>query len=67
MNIRVAHEVARIKLRAQKCAAVRSSNPNDPDVACGYETTITCDDCKYGAGGGRKDPQAKCNQPKEQP
>ena len=27
---------------------------------CGYETTIDCDQCKY--GGGTKDPEAKCNQ-----
>ncbi len=27
---------------------------------CGYNTKITCDECKY--GGGRKDPAAKCNE-----
>ncbi len=27
---------------------------------CDYYTTIDCDECKY--GGGRKDPEAKCNQ-----
>jgi hypothetical protein len=27
---------------------------------CGYDTKISCDECKY--GGGRKDPKAKCNQ-----
>ena len=27
---------------------------------CGYNTIIDCDECKY--GGGRKDPEAKCNQ-----
>ena len=27
---------------------------------CEYETTLDCDDCKYGLG--RKDPEAKCNQ-----
>lgn len=27
---------------------------------CRYNTTLTCDDCKYGLG--RKDPEAKCNQ-----
>jgi len=30
------------------------------EYSCGYGTTISCDDCKY--GGGRKDPAAKCNQ-----
>ena len=29
---------------------------------CGYQTSITCEDCKYGVCGGRKDPEAKCNQ-----
>lgn len=27
---------------------------------CGYYTVIDCDECKY--GGGRKNPEAKCNQ-----
>ena len=30
------------------------------DFGCDYETTIDCDECKY--GGGYKDPEAKCNQ-----
>jgi len=30
---------------------------------CGYPTTITCDECKYGVG--KKDPEAKCNTIKE--
>tara|TARA_B100001245_G_C22851109_1_gene409146 strand:- start:1043 stop:1261 length:219 start_codon:yes stop_codon:yes gene_type:complete len=30
---------------------------------CDYYTTIDCDECKY--GGGRKDPEARCNQTKE--
>jgi hypothetical protein len=33
---------------------------NGADWGCDYETTIDCDECKY--GGGRKDPEAKCNQ-----
>lgn len=32
------------------------------DYECSYNTTIDCDDCKYGSCGGRKDPAAKCNQ-----
>lgn len=33
----------------------------DPyDYDCDYNTTITCEDCKYGMG--KKDPEAKCNQ-----
>lgn len=26
---------------------------------CGYDTKIECEQCKY--GGGRKNPEAKCN------
>ena len=29
------------------------------DYECGFDTLIDCDECKY--GGGRKDPEAKCN------
>lgn len=29
---------------------------------CAYDTLIACEDCKYGFG--RKNPLAKCNQPK---
>ena len=33
----------------------------DPyEYDCGYETTISCEERKYGVG--RKDPEAKCNQ-----
>lgn len=32
------------------------------DFDCGYNTIIPCDDCKY--GGGKKNPEAKCNQNK---
>lgn len=49
--------------RRSKCRAIRSAQ--DSDYSCGYDTTITCDDCKYAANPGRKDPEAKCNQPKE--
>jgi hypothetical protein len=30
------------------------------DYGCEYDTTTTCDECKYGVG--RKDPEAECNQ-----
>ena len=29
---------------------------------CEYQTDLECDKCKYGGHGGRKDPEAKCNQ-----
>lgn len=38
---------------------------------CDYQTTILCDDCKYGGSYDKtdkrrgKDPEAKCNQPKD--
>lgn len=32
------------------------------DYDCEYQTTIACEYCKYGGFGGRKDPEAKCNQ-----
>lgn len=28
---------------------------------CGYNTIITCEECKYCDYGGKKDPNAKCN------
>jgi hypothetical protein len=38
---------------------------NGSEYDCGYGTTITCDECKYCLnGGGRKNPEAKSNQPK---
>lgn len=29
---------------------------------CEYESNLDCSECKYGGGGGRKDPEAKVNQ-----
>lgn len=40
---------------------IRSIDGDDYD--CEYETHLLCEECKY--GGGRKDPEAKCNQSKE--
>lgn len=52
--------------RHGKCAAYQCNHPLDqPEWDCGYNTTIDCEDCKYCIGsGGRKDPEAKCNQQK---
>ena len=50
------------------CAGAWTDTPGGRDFDCGDGTTIGCDDCKYGAMIGRrggKDPEAKCNQPKE--
>jgi len=30
------------------------------DYDCGYLTTLTCEECKYGMG--TRNPEAKCNQ-----
>ncbi len=32
------------------------------DYDCEYMPSFACEDCKYGNNGGRKDPEAKCNQ-----
>ena len=47
--------------RHPKCRGYRTQDIGwGSEYECGYETTIDCDECKY--GGGRKDPEAKCNQ-----
>jgi hypothetical protein len=46
--------------RHPKCMGYEDSTPNGTEYGCGYETTITCDDCKYGHG--NKNPEAKANQ-----
>lgn len=46
-----------------KCKSVKISAYDEPDEwDCGYNTTIDCEDCKYGGSGGRKNPEARCNQ-----
>jgi len=46
-----------------KCFSIQCNHPLDPpEYECGYFTKIECEDCKYGMQGGRKDPEAKCNQ-----
>jgi len=46
-----------------KCLGYECGNPLDGyDFDCEYQTILTCDECKYGGHGGRKDPEAKCNQ-----
>lgn len=43
-----------------KCAGYSFWTDCGYEYDCAYQTTITCDDCKY--GGGNKNPEAKCNQ-----
>lgn len=46
--------------RHPKCKGIQLSDiGNGSDYNCGYNTSITCDECKY--CGGRKNPEAKCN------
>lgn len=41
-----------------RCRFVRDEINGDGD--CDYDTDILCEECKY--SGGKKDPEAKCNQ-----
>lgn len=53
--------VSGISSRHPKCRGYRTQDIGwGSEYECGYETIIDCDECKY--GGGRKDPEAKCNQ-----
>ncbi|WP_109150671.1 hypothetical protein [Azospirillum sp. TSO5] len=49
--------------RHPKCRGYMIDTPNGRDYDCEYGSELTCDECKYGLG--RKDPEAKCNQPKD--
>lgn len=42
-----------------KCEGYKT---HEGDYDCGYNTTLMCEECKYGLG--HKDPEANCNQPK---
>jgi len=50
------------KPKHPKCQGYWTHGMDRSKFNCHYETTINCEDCKYGAYGGRKDPEAKCNQ-----
>jgi len=53
-------DVSCSSLRHPKCKGFKTPDVGwGSDYDCGYDTTIDCDECKY--GGGRKDPEAKCN------
>ena len=53
--LNVKHDVLPIK--HHKCKL--TYDPFTGDYDCGYQTNLTCDECKYGVG--KKDPQAKVN------
>ena len=41
------------------CAGYKTWTDYGYEYDCGHNTSISCDESKY--GGGRKDPEAKCN------
>lgn len=43
-----------------KCMGYKEWTGNGYEFDCDYNTKLDCGECKY--GGGRKDPEAKCNQ-----
>lgn len=46
-----------------KCGGYKEWTDYGYEFDCSYNTTLECDECKYGVG--RKDPAAKCNQLKD--
>jgi hypothetical protein len=50
--------------RHMACAGYQWETPGGLVYGCAYDTTITCDECKYGNSGGRKNPTSGCNQEK---
>jgi len=46
------------KTRHPKCLG--SHDEMNGDYDCEYQSSLTCEECKYGIG--RKNPEAKCNQ-----
>lgn len=46
--------------RHPKCEGQKYWTDCGYEYDCGYNTELSCEDCKYGMG--RKDPEAKCNQ-----
>lgn len=52
-----------LTIKRSKCKGFKCNHPLDPvEWDCGYNTSIGCDECKYSGFGGRKNPEAKCNQ-----
>ena len=63
MNLKIKININADKRKNPKCKSYPCNNYFDPiEYACGYDTKIGCDECKYGMGGGKKNPEAKCNQ-----
>jgi len=59
--VKLSDEAKNSSYRHPKCMGYMTRDTGDgSEFECGYGTTITCEHCRY--GGGRKDPEAKCNQ-----
>lgn len=43
----------------KKCGGYSEWTPNGVEYDCHYQSSLSCEDCKYGLG--TKDPEAKCN------
>ena len=57
-EIILTYESINLRKKHPKCLGWYNEFQGEYD--CGYYTTISCEECKYGIG--RKDPEAKCNQ-----
>lgn len=44
------------------CRGFKSMTDLGYEYDCGYNTSLDCEECKYGGCGGNKDPEAKDNQ-----
>jgi hypothetical protein len=58
-KVMTAYEKRQEKKRA-KCKGYAVDNMDGTEYECGYNTTLDCDQCKY--GGGSLNPEAKRNQ-----
>lgn len=47
------------KKKHHKCGGYSEHTPNGTEYDCSYQSSLTCEECKYGLG--TKDPNAKCN------
>ena len=45
-----------------KCKGYVAYSMDGNEYDCEYGSKLECDQCKYGGWGGKKDPEAKCNE-----
>ena len=53
-------DVSGSSLKHPKCKGFKYWTDCGYEFDCGYNSEVDCNECKY--GGGKKDPEAKCNQ-----